>query len=106
MLPDEEPLLDDEVEPELLDPDEEEPEEEPESRGTAEPTDGESAGRERSCANAGARLIANAAAANPTANLLRIMTRSSRLQGLEATVLPVPELQLTANFAILPRGVP
>jgi hypothetical protein len=75
-LPDEEPLLDVEVDPEL-EPDEEEPEEEPESRGTAEPTDGESAGRERSCAKAGVRLIANAAAAKPIANLLRIMTRPS-----------------------------
>jgi hypothetical protein len=55
---------------EPLEPEEEEdPEDEPESRGTADPVVGESAGRERSWAESGARLRAKAAAARPIVDL-------------------------------------
>jgi hypothetical protein len=57
----------------VLDPpepeDDEEPEDDPESRGTAFPTLGLSAGRERSCAQRGAKLSVKAAAARPIVNL-------------------------------------
>jgi hypothetical protein len=48
---------------------EEEPEDEPESRETADPVVGASDGRERSCAHKGARLSANAVAVRPIVNL-------------------------------------
>jgi hypothetical protein len=68
-LPDDE-LPDDDVEPEVVDPDEDDEEEdEPESRATAVPVVGASAGRARSCARAGAMLSANAVAATPIVNL-------------------------------------
>ena len=68
-----EPPLEDELLPEeVVDPpelDDGELEDEPESRGTAEPVVGASAGRERSCACTGARLSVNAVAATPIVNL-------------------------------------
>jgi len=69
-LPDDEVLPDDgealEV-PELVE--DEDPEDEPESRGTADPVVGLSAGRARSCAQRGVRLSAKAAAVTPIVNL-------------------------------------
>jgi len=47
------------------DPADDDPEDEPGSRATAVPVAGVSAGRERSCAHAGARLNAKVAAATP-----------------------------------------
>jgi hypothetical protein len=56
---------DDAVPLDPLEPEDDEPEDEPESRGVALPTVGLSAGRERSCAATGDRLSAKAAAAAP-----------------------------------------
>jgi hypothetical protein len=55
--------------PELVDPADDDPEDEPGSRATAVPVAGVSAGRERSCAHAGARLSAKVAAATPIVDL-------------------------------------
>jgi hypothetical protein len=66
---DEELPLDAEPVLEPPEPDEDDPDDEPESRGTADPVVGASAGRERSCAQSGARLSAKAAAVRPTVDL-------------------------------------
>jgi len=64
-----EPLLVEDEPPDPPEFEEDDPEDEPESRDTAVPTVGESAGRERSCAQSGVRLSANAAAARPIVNV-------------------------------------
>jgi hypothetical protein len=67
--PDDDELPDVEVALEPLELDDEEPEDEPESRETADPVVGASAGRERSCAHRGATLSAKVAAVRPIVNL-------------------------------------
>jgi hypothetical protein len=83
-----EPLaLDPELDPEFDEEEEDEPESLP--LGTADPVVWLSAGRPRSCAQAGDRLSVTAAAASPIENRRSVITSPSpRLQFKPATALP------------------